>query len=143
VYSNSPGVPGLVFDDFDQLYTQILSTENLGVGTKVKNNLKLKPLEEIKTQQNVENRTNLIIDFISTIDRTAILAIQNQTAELYDYEEDTKWYIQRVSNVFRREGCLREIRTTFKSLLEKKVKTKDTNCSWRFSVVKIAEKLAF
>jgi hypothetical protein len=136
-------VPGLVFDDFDQLYTQILPTENLEDESNVKDYLKLKPLEEIKTQQNVANRTNLITDYINTIDRISIVAIQNRTADLNNYEEDTKWYIQRISNVFRRDGCLREIRTTFKSLLEKKVKTKDTNCSWRLSVVMIAEKLAF
>uniref|UniRef100_F5GTM2 Hypothetical secreted protein n=1 Tax=Simulium guianense TaxID=445764 RepID=F5GTM2_SIMGU len=127
VLCKNPGIPGLVFDDFDQLYTHPLADGD----QPLKNVEPDKDFKEFKAKQPLEdsaNKTTHIAKFINDIDMKIIVFIQKKTAEIYQYKEEAGREIQKISTTFRREGCLKEVKTRYKSVMEQKVKDGSTSC---------------
>jgi hypothetical protein len=145
--SKNPGLPGLVFDDFDQLYTQILDKDLLQQHT-LEESVDLEEPEESEYDfkfpdaekelegkksdlHNPENKTTALIEYINDIDYKTIVAIQKQTDKIYQYEEDAKTEIQKYSNAFRRDkGCMSKIKTDYRNVMMDKIGNGgiNTNC---------------
>jgi hypothetical protein len=162
VSSKNPGLPGLVFDDFDQLYTQILDTDlsiqeeledaeqsegEEETGETSEDYSKLPNAENIfekKKTESEEDETSVLIQSIYEIDYRTILAIQKLTAIVYTYEEEARNEIQKYSNAFRRDQkCMKKIKDTYKQVMETKIKNeeskksqKDTKCPEKLKAVK-------
>jgi hypothetical protein len=118
----------LVFDDFDQLYTQIIYTELIEQDESEESEeaskydfkipdtngyTKIAPSTIPENNQTIE-----LVDYITDIDYRTIVAIQKLTADVYAYEEEAKSDIQKISNTFRRDGCLKEIKEDYKKAME-------------------------
>uniref|UniRef100_D1FQ09 Hypothetical secreted protein n=1 Tax=Simulium nigrimanum TaxID=683695 RepID=D1FQ09_SIMNI len=128
--SKNPGLPGLVFDDFDQLYTHPLvdgDNPRMDLAPEAEYN----KLKDSRILEDPVNRTLEIAKYINDIDHRTIVIIQARTADIYRYEEAAGKEIQKISTAFRREGCLGDIKKMYKSVLETKSKNGDTNCKLR------------
>jgi hypothetical protein len=147
-----------VFDDFDQLYTQILYTDLLaiegsedtdaGVAEEVedsdisKYDFEFPKAEEELNKlandlKNPDNGTTVLIQYIYEIDYKIIVAIQKKTADVFDHEAEVKNEIQKISNTFRRDpGCMKKIKEDYKKVMEEKINKGPTSCKPRLEGVK-------
>jgi hypothetical protein len=121
--SKHPGSPGLVFDEFDQLYTNIIFTELLDQDEEYEFKFPYpkKELEKIQSDlADPDNQTFALIEYINDIDYRTIVTIQKLTADLIGHENEARKQIQKYSHVFRREGCMKEVKDGYRAALTKK-----------------------
>jgi hypothetical protein len=132
------GASGLVFDDFDQLYTEILFTDLL---EQVKGyEFKFPDAEnELKNMArgltNPDKRTRALLDYINLIDNQTIITVQKLTADVFNHEDEARSHLQKISHVFRRNGCMKEIRDGYKMAMKVRVDSKKTKCPDRLKGV--------
>jgi hypothetical protein len=182
VCCKNPGLPGLVFDDFDQLYTQNIyadllaqmtadESEQLEGSEDLEETVELESedsevqvvseisedsedifklpdaktkIDELQSKLQFENKTEVFIQYIYEVDYQTIVAIQKLTAEAYALEEETKNHIKKHSNEFRRdENCMKHIKGEYKTVMQNKIKSNNTECPKTLEGVKFLLKLLY